>query len=285
MFLNKMLFISLAVGFAPLAYSSQSTDVAGFPAEPEAAITTIVRELSKSNGGIFWQAMPAGYQTELTEIIALFASKMDDEVYDKMVSVVSRCGRILKDKRDFILNMAETMSVKRKAELQKVWPSLVGMIETLTSSQLGSTEGLRSFDGNEFFGSAVSKMLKYSDEFSRGLVDEELTMADILAETVISVVESDLNRAKLKMTFPENDHDHEEIYKFTKVEGKWIPSSTHIVLTELKEDIVAMPTIGSKKDEWMAGFYLLSAKLAKLEKAQTQEQFESALYGLFSCVS
>ncbi len=298
-YFNKISLIGLAVGFAFTMVSCDSckytsSEKAGkppveIPAEPDAAITTILRQFSKQNGGILWQAMPASYQTELTEIIQLVPSKVDDEFYDKIFSIVSQFVGILEDKQEFIFNNQMLMTYPEDVKFQKAWPSFVGMIETLTSSQLGSIEGLRSFNGNEFFGNTVSKMLRYFDdvvvsaeleEFNNG----QLTFVNFAKQAVVSVVESDGNRAKLKITIP----NRQEIHEFIKVEGKWMPDGLNVnwlAFMANAKDYLAILTpeeMDKKQAELIPILEFFEIQLTQMEEAQTQEQFDGVLSGCIS---
>lgn len=254
------------------------------PDGPDAAIATIIQEVSKANGGILWQAMPDAYQADLTEVVQLAGSKVDAEVYDKVASVVSRLGGIARDKQEFIFNTSlggEPMPDKDKAKMQEAWPAVVALIDAVSGSQLGSVEGLQSFDGQQFFGGTVSDILKQVDRLSSLSAEPGSSLAE-LGQIVVSVVEASDSEASLKLVVP---HQPEEIESFTKVDGKWLP--TEIVtewsaqMAEAKAMLEALTpeAAAESKAQTMMMVGMIEGILGQVEAAQTQEQFDAAIQG------
>lgn len=251
---------------------------ASIPDEPDAAIATIIKETRKGNGGILWQALPESYQNELNEVVRMAADQIDDEVYDKGLSMVSRWIDVLEDKRDFTFNLS-SMSREDRDMFRKTWPSIMGMKDTLISSQIGSIDGLRSFDGKEFFHNTVSDILKYVAELSKIFSDGHLTLLELDRLSVVSVVESDGDRVELKITVP---NEPEETHTFVQVEGKWLPAEmvaewpTWVNEAKIRFASTSSITMNKNKAQAMMILFFIESLLIRIEGATTQEEFENA---------
>ena len=290
-YLNKFAAVGLTASltfFAACGAKEQSTADAAqevvIPDAPDAAITTIIQEVSQGNGGILWQAMPASYQTDVTEVVQLAGTKVDGEVYGKVASVLTRLGGIAKDKQDFIFNTSlgsEPLPAEEKAKLQEAWPSVVSLFEVTTGSQLASVEGLQAFDGQEFFGVTVSEILKHVDALAKLSDDGSNSISD-LAQVVVSLVESSDSEATLQFALPD---ESEETQSFTKVDGKWLPTdlvaewSTQIADAKSTLEALTPEKIAESKTQTMMMVGMVEGILTQLEGAQTQEQFDAALQG------
>ena len=128
------------------------------PDAPDAAIQTVITEFAQGNGGILWQAMPGSYQSDVTTLAQLAGSKIDPELYDKSFAVIARLAEVVEKQQAFILGSSfmEDRSVEELAQLEAALPSVIGIVNTIATSELASTNGLLAFDGQAFFDTTVS---------------------------------------------------------------------------------------------------------------------------------
>ncbi len=277
-----------ALGFATgalffTACGDKSSEPVGvtIPDAPDAAIKTVISEFAQGNGGILWQAMPASYRRDVNMLAHLAGTKIDAELYDQGFALIGRLGGVVEKQQAFILGSAlAERSEEEKAQFQQVLPALVGLLDTITSSDLASSAGLLSFDGQKFFDSTVSQIATYTSELSK-LSGEEMNLADYV-NVVVSVVESSDAAATLSIALP--DQPAEEA-PFSKVEGRWVPadmaSEWGAQIAEAKANLEATSAeaMAAKKPQIMGVFTMVDGVLTQIEAAETQEQFDQAVQG------
>lgn len=263
--------------------SSAPTAKAEFPDAPDAAMKFIASELSKGNGGILWQAMPTSYQGDVNEIVQLASTKLDAEVYDQGFALVEKLSGIVADKKDFIINTSiggEAKSAEEKAEMEAAWPAVVSFLGTLNSSQITSLEGLKGFDGQAFFDSTVSDLLKQLDGLA-ALSGDEFRLAD-LADMAVNVVESTEDTATLEVSVP-GEEPNTGSYK--KVDGRWLDEDIVNGWAEgvagAKANLAALTPeeMAKNKPQIIMAYSMVDGILTNLQNAQSQEQFDQALQG------
>ncbi len=156
--ISKTVALGLTASALIFTACGQSTEEGAAPAgvtipdAPDAAIQTVITEFAQGNGGIIWQAMPSTYQTDVNDLLHLAGSKLDAEIYDKSFATIARLADVVEQQQAFILGSSfmEGRSVEEMAQLEAALPSVVGIVNTLTTSELASTAGLANFDGQAF---------------------------------------------------------------------------------------------------------------------------------------
>ena len=252
------------------------------PDAPAAAIQTVITEFAKGNGGILWQAMPASYQSDVNTLAQLAGSKIDPEVYDSSFATIARLAEIV-EQQAFILNssfMADR-SIEEMAELEAALPSIVDLIETITSSELASTNDLLNFNGQEFFDTTVSKFVQYAETLGQ-LAGDQSVLSDYM-NAVVSVVEADDMQATLLITvFGQEPHEQ----MFTKVEQRWVPAemasdwAAKIAETKANLDATSIEDMAALKPQIMGALAMIDGVLTQIAAAETQEQFDQSLQGV-----
>ena len=251
------------------------------PEAPDAAIQTVISEFAQGNAGILWQAMPASYQSDVDTLVQLAGKKIDAELYDQSFALIGRLGDVVGKQQDFILNSKlGERSEEEKAQFQQALPALVGLLDAVTTSDLASSAGLLSFNGQKFFDSTVSKIATYASELSK-LSGEEVGLADYV-NVVVSVVESSDAAATLSIALP--DQPAEET-TFSKVEGRWVPTDmasewvAKIAEAKTNLDATSVESMAAKKPQIMGVLTMIDGVLTQIEAAETQEQFDQAVQG------
>lgn len=256
---------------------------AEFPEAPDAAMKFIAAELSKGNGGILWQAMPTSYQGDVNEIVQLASTKLDADVYNQGFGLIKKLSGVVADKKDFIINTSiggEAKSAEEKSQMEAAWPAVVSFLNTFNGSQITSLEGLKAFDGQAFFDSTVSELLKQIDGIA-AISGDEFRLED-LAEMAVNVVESTEDTATLEVSVPGEEVD---TGSYKKVDGRWL--SEEMVtgwadgVSNAKESLAALTPedIAKNKPQIIMAYGMVDGILTNLQNAETQEQFDQALQG------
>ena len=252
------------------------------PAAPDAAIQTVITEFAQGNGGILWQAMPASYQSDVTTLVQLAGTKIDPELYDKSFATIGRLAEVVDQQKAFILNTSflEGRTAEELAQLEAALPAVVGVINTLTQSELASSAGLLNFEGQAFFDTTVSKLAGYVEELSV-LAGEEYVLSDYI-NSAVSVVEADDFQATLLMEIPGQEPVEQA---FTKVEQRWVPAeiasewAAEIAESTAELEATSPEDVAAQKPQIMGVLTMLDGVLAQISAAETQEQFDQSLKG------
>ncbi|TVP80581.1 MAG: hypothetical protein EA353_03550 [Puniceicoccaceae bacterium] len=278
-------FVALSTFFLAACGDQGSHASAGstqIPDEPGAAIETIARELAAGNGGILWQAMPTSYQIDVNAIAHLAGSKVDPEVYDKSFGLLGRLIEVADQQKEFLLNtkLGGPQPADQIERFEAAWPSIVGFVQTITSSAIASSAGLQSFDGQDFFGTTVSELIQYTEELS-SLSDGALPLSAYKGVTVKNL-ESNEHTATLEMTAPSGEVETEV---FTRVDGRWVPADmatgweSSIAAAKAQLDSMTPEQVAQSKPQILQVIGMLDGVITQIEAAQTQEQFDQALQG------
>ncbi len=283
--ISKKVALGVAAGALLLTGCGKKSEEAAavtIPDAPDAAIQTVITEFANGNGGILWQAMPTSYQTDVSDLLHLAGSKIDSELYDKSFATIASLAEVIDQQQAFILNtsfMAER-SAEELAQLEAALPAIVGLVETITSSELASTTGLLNFNGQEFFDTTVSKLTQYTETLGQ-LAGEESMLSGYI-NAVVSVVEADDVQATLLTTIP-GQEPLEQV--FTKVEQRWVPSemangwAAEIAEAKAELDATSMEDVAAQKPQIMGVLTMIDGVLTQLAAAETQEQFDQSLKG------
>jgi hypothetical protein len=261
---------------------SEASPEVTIPNAPDAAIEMIAKELSGGNGGILWKAMPASYQADVNVVAQLAGIKVDPEIYNKSFGLIGRLAEVADKQKDFILNtkLGGEQPDEQIAKVSAAWPSIIGFVQTITSSSIASSEGLQSFDGQAFCDNTVSTLVEYTKGMA-SLSNEENPFAAMEFSSV-KLLESTDTTAVLEMTSPEGTVETES---FTQIENRWVPTemaaewSTNMIKAKAQLEAISPEEMAQKKPQIMGVITMLEGVLAQIEAAQTQEQFDQALQG------
>jgi hypothetical protein len=285
MFINHKIFPScatiLALIFTACDAGVSSTEFT-IPDEPSAAIQKIADEMLVGNCSILWHAMPSSYQADVNAIAKLAGAKVDPKIYDKSFGLVGRFAQIADKQKSFIFNtkLGGELAAEQIAEIEAAWPSIIGFIQTIVSSSISSSAGLRAFDGQGFSEQTLPALFKYSNDLA-AISKEENPFGSLEFDRLKTIENAD-TAAVIEITFTNGDVETED---FIKVENRWVPTematnwSTQIADTKKKLEAISSEEIAKNKPQLMGMITMLDGILTQLEKADTQEQFDQALRG------
>ncbi len=281
-----------AIIFTGCGQSSDSNDASASPGaseaelsgSPEVAVQAIAHALGEGEGGVLWQAMPASYQSDVTEVVRLAGTKLDAEIYDKIFAMLDRTVNVADQQKEFMFNtsLGSAPSAEEIEKFRAAWPSVVHLVTTLTQSSLASTEGLQSFDGQAFFSDTVSAVLKDMDALSQlNPGEDQATLSEYKNAEVVYIEGTD-TEATLQMDLPDGSSETET---FVKIEDRWVPKEmaddweTSMANARLKLEAINPEQIAQQKPQIMSVFAMMDGVLTQIENAETQEQFDQALQG------
>lgn len=289
-FINFALVIA-ALGFTACGKQSEAPEEAAtskraeIPEAPDAAIKLVLDEVAKANGAVLWQAMPASYQSDVNSIAQLAGTKIDAEIYDKTFAMVDRLAAVLNKQKEFVFNSelgGEEKDEEELAQMRNAWPSVMDLVDAITSSSLATAGGLKSFEGEPFFEDTVSAVLAEMDALAKLQPDSEQPLLSDLDQTGIKLLESTDREASLEITVP---GEEPQIKSFVKVGKRWVP----LEMAETWEaqtagarrqlEAIDPEKMAKQKPQILGIFAMMEGVLTQIEAAETQEQFDQALQG------
>ena len=230
-----------------------------------------------------WQAVPASYRTDLNALTQLAGNKIDAELYDQVFGMVGRLESLIDAKQSFILNteLGEALPAEQKAQLEAALPTVVSLIETVTSSSLATSAGLQAFDGQQFFDSTVSSLLSDIEAIA-GLQERQLRFRWRTSASWRYRVDVTDTTATLKAMLP----GQEAVEKgYAKVEGRWVPAtlaeewSQTIGEATAQLEAITPEQLEAGKAQAQMAFAMIDGVLSQIEAAETQQQFDQSLQG------
>lgn len=251
------------------------------PDEPSAAMQTIADEMLAGNCSILWHAMPASFQIDVNAIAQLVGAKVDPEIYDKSFGLIGRFAEVADKQKLFILNtkLGSELAAEQIAEIEAAWPSIIGFVQTILTSSISSSAGLRAFDGQVFSEQTLPVLFKYSNDLAA--LSEENPFSSLEFDSLKTIVSTDTT-AEIKITFTNGDVETED---FAKVENRWVPAemainwSTRMADAKKQLEAISSEKMVKNKPQIMGMITMVDGILTQLEKAETQEQFDQALQG------
>ena len=271
----------VALFFTACGAGISSTTVT-IPDEPSTAMQTIADEVIAGNYSILWHAMPTSYQTDINAIARLAGSIVDPEIYDKSFGLFGRFAEVADKQKLFILNtsLVGEQPAEQIAEIEAAWPSIIGFVQTIVTSSISSSAGLRAFDGQVFSEETLPELFKYSNDLAA--ISNEENPFGILQFGSLKTVESTDTTAVLEITFASGDV---KAVDFTKVENRWVPAeiainwSTEMAAAKKQLQAISSEEIAKNKPQLMGMITMLDGILTQLNTTKTQEQFDQVLQG------
>ncbi|MCA9006744.1 MAG: hypothetical protein KDA70_15830 [Planctomycetaceae bacterium] len=230
-----------------------------------------------------WQFLPASYQQDVNSLAQDFASKMDPEIYNGAFETGQRLAKILKEKKEYILNNQMIQRVPLPPEkLGELWNPTVNIISALVNSDLSSLDKLKSFDGGNFMSTTGNQLAKNMVALSdlAPKPDGEASFSEKLKETKVTVVSTDGDTATIRIEAPDEEPKEEQM---VKVEGKWIPQNLadnwQKAMADARSKLSGLTpeTLTENKQQVLAMLKMVNDTLAQLESAKTEEEFNNTL--------
>lgn len=239
------------------------------PDAPEAAMRVIADELAEGKAGVLWAAMPASYQLDVTTVAREAGTKMDPEVYDGSFALLKRLADVADKQRAFILASPMAQQVD-KAKAEANWSHGVAMARALTTSQLATAEGMRSFEGEKFLSTTGSELLALAQEISKASGEDLFAKLKAVRFTAADVTATS---ASIKAGTEGKPGDSSP---FTKIEGRWVPEDMAAQwtekMTEAKKNLAAITPeeIQKNKPQVMGALAMANGVLSQLEEAKVR---------------
>jgi len=253
-------------------------------------VQAVIEGLEDHQPRVVWDALPASYQTDIRDLISTFCSNMDADIYDRMFRILGKAVQVMNEKKEFIHNSPVVLSTPLlESSLGSQWNDTVGLLNTISKSDLSSLESLSRMDPGEFLGSTGHQVMdtveamRVRSQRSPGL-NRWAQMSQTLKQTKIDFVNMSDNQGVLLFNSPTNDAVKE--VDLTFVEGRWVPADLAAAwpdkVNEARERMTKLSGPDFAKAKPIISMLLgsLEGTMDSLLKAGSQKEFDEKLKSL-----
>jgi len=267
-----------------------------------------------------WDLLPSSMQTSINGVFKDFGTQVDAELWDKSFNLLSRSVSVLIAKQEMLYQTPEAQAMlaqmKAKAsesggvdaaavtpeKIKSMTAPLLGVLTTLLNSELSSTQKLKSFDGRVFCAKTLDPMAGRLKEFSDKMMEEASKIEELQSNPRFQML---LSQAKTQNAFDgvtiraessegdlavvviERQGLPAQKLNFVRVDGKWVPEQMGrgfpmalAIGKAMLPNYIAQ--INAQKASIMPALAQIEPLVAAMEKAGTQEEFNTAFTNFYS---
>ena len=275
--------------------ATSTADVRSAPAETgsgrprpsvkaDVAVREVVAGMQARRPEAIWNFLPPSYGQDVNKLVREFAGRMDPELWNRTFATLRRATNVLHAKKEFILEHPRVQSAEQidVEELEAAWDGLVGLVETLATSEISDLENLKRFDGGTFFAQTGGRLMQQiaavsaltpDDDFAAGLEELGEVKATLVSES------ADGRSAVVRLESPDPEDEPRDV-EFVLVEGKWIPrdlaDAWDATIADYRTDMLertAPESVQQTRDQVLPLLVAIDGTLKDLERAKTQDEF------------
>jgi len=282
---SQQLARQLAIPAAPAA-ADQASDAGD---TPDAAVRALAANLEAGNLRAVWDALPASYQRDVSDLVHSFAANMDADVWKAGVDLVQKVIRVSKEKKEFLLKQpALAQSPLDPAVAAANWDGLIAVLETIAASELADLPKLKTLDVGAFADGTGKKIADQVAALAKAADEKKLSLTEFPGVPVDSMPLAGLGSAKFSTVKIEGDtavlrvenEGQTEEHEVVRVEGKWLPKEMVDAWQEKMQaakDAVTkdMPErLAKDKMQIVLPMQMVQGVLDQLLAAKTQAEFD-----------
>jgi hypothetical protein len=149
--MNKFCVSAAVLSASALLFSCGGGAVT-LPDTPDGTAATVIQEINKGNPRAVWDAMPASYQKDVTDIVHSFGKQMDAEVMSETMGLLDQVVGLLGSKKELVLGMAKEPMGKQYAMIEKNFDNILALAKSVIGSDAMDANKLASLDVGSFLG-------------------------------------------------------------------------------------------------------------------------------------
>ena len=264
------------------------------PKTADMAVLRVANGVAENKPVVIWDALPESYQKDVHELVHNLMGKVDGSFYNSIADTSKKLTKVLKEKKQFILaHPMVAQQMPNKAEVEKQWDQIVGILDSILSSDLGKYETAKTVNVGAFLDTTGSKIMAdltnaaklASTGERRSEANEMLDMYEKLKKIKATMVKESGDTATVKVEMPGEETKETE---FVRIEGKWLPKEMvdgwKEMMTEARKALSGIDAAELKKNTDQAFDIIgkVNGVLDQLDKAKTQEKFNAAINGLMA---
>lgn len=216
-----------------------------------------------------YDRLPASHQSDVQNIVRLFAEKMDPEIWSKGFALLTKTANVMREKKAMIFSMDLMKIVPQADSLKENWDSIVSGIHTVAGSEVADLNSLKLAD--------LKYLLSAGSDLIQGLPLPKFD--DVIVKTVKSDGETET------ILYRESKGAEPKEVEFVKVDGKWLPKSIATNWTssidDLKSRLSSLPDrLQQMKPAAMKQLDSIDAMLGRMQGAMNRDEFTGYLMPL-----
>ncbi|HIG30665.1 MAG TPA: hypothetical protein EYQ50_23850 [Verrucomicrobiales bacterium] len=255
------------------------------PETPDGTVQAVIDGLGDNQPQVVWDALPAGYQADVRELISTFSTHMDASLYDRVFRIFGKAVKILEVKEDYIFNSPMALNTPLiESGMGNNWKEIVRILNTLVKSDLSTLQSLSQMDPGEFFASTGHKVMEDLENLmQRSQRSSSNNPWKMLEQAQIEFVKATDDQASLKFVISTNSVQEIDM---ARVEGRWVPADMAATWNEgvakAKQGMENLNSPEFKKAIPMVSMILASAEgiVESLLKSGSQKEFDELLKSL-----
>lgn len=264
--------------------------------DPAAALQTMTTRIKSGDLRVMWDALPASYQKDVTELVHTFAEHMDAELFQGGATILQKTVQLLQEKKDFLLeNPTLAAAPERAQRVATHWDAVVDLLATIVNSELTDLEKLKTLDLEAFFDGTVRTIGEKMAAVSEELEEEDVNLDGFPGVPVaeiskfdpdqISVVDIEGDTATLRI---EDKDGKVTDVKLVRVDGKWLPKELVDNWAEKMQeaktalDVAMKPNLEQAKAAVLPVMGQVENVLDQLLAAATPEDFNAQIMQLMA---
>ena len=274
------------VVLATVVMAVRSAGAVDIPDSPDGTVRAVMQSLADRHPEVLWQALPASYQRDITDLTHAFADRMDPEIWQTVFRLGNKAVGVLRDKKQYILDSSlMTASGDRRAQVESNWDTVVAALDSLFSSEISDLDSLERIDWDRFLRTTGTEVMTRVHDISAAS-DAEEADEDVLAKiqrTTVELVSRDGDHATVRISAP---GEEPEDVPLTLVEGRWVPTDMaedwDSRVAEARQEIAGLSDeeIANNKVQVMAFCGMAEAVLDQLAAVNSTEEFEQAIQSI-----
>jgi len=259
------------------------------------------KAVETNNPSLVWNSIPSSLQEQANSLIQELGRKIPPgagELMDAQWAANRRVIKLLENKRKFIMNtpvvkgLLIELSPNQKEQVDEIYDEVIPLLNTISTSQLSTINGLQNFDIAKFFDRNGQQIMNFALKLSTIASQNNIeTMAILqqyksLAYLEATVITEGSTTATVEVAglLPSLYGLNSKV-PMIKMEGKWFPSELamgmQLGILQARQEIANLPNDLSiqMEDGAMMGISitLINSLITPLEKATTQVEFDNAL--------
>lgn len=250
--------------------------------EPDAAVEHVSSQLAEGHPEVLWQGLPASYREDIAGLIHQGAGKLDKDVWNKTFALISKAGKVLEEKREFILaNPAIESQAKDRAALEQGLDSLTAVVRTVGESELGDIDKLRTLDVESFLAGTGARIFSELEKASSVAKDDSWTSGlSKLGKTRVTLISREGDEAQVRIEAPGEEPREEAL---VRVDERWVPREMadewkeHMDDARGRLDSAAAAMEPSQKKALLTQLSMADGFLDQLHATKTAEEFNGQI--------
>lgn len=251
--------------------------------DPVATIRTVLEGIQAGRATAIWDFLPGTYQEHINRVVREFASRVDPEIWKRVFTTLERLSNIARTKKALLLeNPGLPLAQLNQDQLDEHWEEILGLIDTLITSELRDLKSLKQFDGQAFCAGTGTKFLKQLRGLMSGDPNDRLSQLDV-SKITLKRQNTESALVVLGLSPSTDGTDEPEASEFIRIDGKWFPAGLAPALGEAlrrgSASVEALPPadVAAARQQWLAFLDAVDEAADRLEKSETIDDFNKIL--------